>query len=69
MTLRARARSVVLRHRRPRTAAVRWWPCGRIWEKGGFDEEYSDDTWEFGLGLLLDGGERLAGQAGGETGT
>ncbi|GAA1877333.1 TetR/AcrR family transcriptional regulator [Pseudonocardia ailaonensis] len=31
----------------------------RIWESGGFDEEYSDAAWEFGLGLLLDGVERL----------
>ena len=31
----------------------------RIWEKGGFDEEYSDEAWEFGLRLLLDGVERL----------
>ena len=31
----------------------------RIWERGGFDEEYPDATWEFGLALILDGVERL----------
>lgn len=35
----------------------------RIWETGGFDDEYSDASWEFGLGLFLDGVERLV-QAG-----
>jgi len=35
----------------------------RIWEKGGFDDEYSDASWEFGLALFLDGVERLAAQA------
>jgi AcrR family transcriptional regulator len=40
----------------------------RIWEKGGFDEEYSDDTWEFGLRLLLDGVERLAAAGSGGQG-
>lgn len=31
----------------------------RIWEDGGFDEVYPDPGWEFGLGLVLDGVERL----------
>ena len=35
----------------------------RIWEKGGFDEEHPDSTWEFGLALILDGVERLIGTA------
>jgi AcrR family transcriptional regulator len=30
-----------------------------IWEAGAFDDEYSDSSWEFGLGLFLDGVERL----------
>ncbi|WP_245707288.1 TetR/AcrR family transcriptional regulator [Pseudonocardia oroxyli] len=35
-----------------------------IWEGGGFDDEYADASWEFGLSLFLDGVERLV-QAGG----
>ncbi|WP_249266306.1 MULTISPECIES: TetR/AcrR family transcriptional regulator [unclassified Pseudonocardia] len=33
----------------------------RLWYAGGFDEEDADGDWEFGLGLILDGIERLAG--------
>ena len=32
----------------------------RIWENNGFDDEYSDASWQFGLALFLDGVERLA---------
>jgi AcrR family transcriptional regulator len=35
----------------------------RIWEKGGFDGEDPDGSWELGLALFLDGVERLV-QAG-----
>lgn len=35
----------------------------RLWERGGFDREYADDSWEFGLGLILDGVERLRATA------
>lgn len=35
----------------------------RIWENNGFDEEYPDAAWEFGLRLLLDGVERLVDDA------
>ena len=32
-----------------------------LWNAGGFDVENPDGDWEFGLGLILDGIERLAG--------
>ncbi|MCW0214000.1 MAG: TetR/AcrR family transcriptional regulator [Pseudonocardia sp.] len=44
-------------------SAERFPAMTRIWEAGGFDDESADTTWEFGLALLLDGVERLAGQA------
>lgn len=34
-----------------------------IWEAGGFDDEQADSSWEFGLGLVLDGVERLMGES------
>ncbi|MEQ3550628.1 TetR/AcrR family transcriptional regulator [Pseudonocardia nematodicida] len=32
----------------------------RLWNAGGFDDDDPADDWEFGLGLILDGIERLA---------
>lgn len=34
-----------------------------LWNAGGFDDENPGGDWEFGLGLLLDGIERLAAEA------
>lgn len=36
----------------------------RIWEQGGFDAERVEESWEFGLALILDGVERLMAGAG-----
>jgi AcrR family transcriptional regulator len=40
-------------------SAERFPSMNRLWSAGGFDEEDTDGAWEFGLGLILDGIERL----------
>lgn len=36
----------------------------RLWHAGGFDDDNPAGDWEFGLGLILDGIERMAAPAG-----
>ncbi len=44
-------------------SAERFPAMTRIWEAGGFDDGVQEDSWEFGLGLILDGVERLMGDS------